>query len=455
MSEISLIYVDASQIGYGRVGVELDRRLTERGVTVWNRSGDPDPSPQTKPNDEHFSHAKIAPSPPNTTCLISVPAHHVGHFSGQHSAIVTMWEATRLPEAFRENLHEFDTVIVPSWQNVELFSKFHDNVQFMPLGIDEKLWHYTPPTLPEREFRFLISGRGNRKGVDLAWRAFREVFHDSYDWNPAPKLIMKSRQGLTDYYGRNVEQVTGSLSAIDERDLYASAHCYIQPSRGEGFGLQPLQAMALGRPTILTNAHGHESYAHLGIGIGWEYAKADEFFFGDADEWWEPDFEELCEAMWDVYKHWGAHADAAKVNAEIVTRDWTWDRMTDRFVEILGEQMDKPYTGDGTWHKTTRKLFKVITWRDYPCDIAGRKLFFQAGKTYWESADVKRILFDGGLLDPACISDDDPGLAEFQIEQLDQYRAMHEPCPTCQRDCKCPTAVDRIEAEMLAAEAVS
>ncbi len=451
MSELSLIYVNASQIGYGRLGVELQGQLTSRGVEVYNRSGDPTPTPQTK-HGGVTGGDKVADSPPNLTCLISVPSHHMGHWSGQHSAIITMWEATVLPPGFRENLHDFDTIIVPSQQNVELFSKYHDNVQLMPLGVDPALWHYIAPAPPEREFRFLISGRGSRKGGDLAFKAFHEVFGHSYDWDPAPTLIMKSRQGHSEFFSPQIQQVVGNLSAEEERDLYASAHCYIQPSRGEGFGLQPLQALALGRPTILTNAHGHAGYADLGIGIDWDYAETDEFMFGYAGEWWEPKLEDLCEAMWDVYKNWGTHADRAKANSEIVTRDWTWAKTTDRFVEILGPEMDKPYAGDGTWTTSTRLLYKVITWCDYSCDIAGRQLFFEAGKEYWESADVKRILYDGGKLDNACLEGDDTGLAEIQVEQLGFYRAMHEPCPTCGALDGGGTATQRIEIEMLETE---
>ena len=89
-----------------------------------------------------------------------------------------MWEAMTLPEAFRETFHEIDTLIVPSEHNVALFSQYHDNVKYLPLGVDPELWHYIPPTPPTRYFNFLISGRGQRKGVDLAFKAFREVFRD-------------------------------------------------------------------------------------------------------------------------------------------------------------------------------------------------------------------------------------------------------------------------------------
>ena len=255
-----------------------------------------------------------------------------------------------LPEDFRQTFNELDTIIVPSEHNLELFSQYHDNVRYMPLGVDPDLWHYIPPTNPDRFFNFMIAGRGERKGIDLAFRAFREVFRPGTPLNgPAPRLIMKSLKGHNECYGVvGVDQVTGRLSPIEERDLYASAHCYLQPSRGEGFGLQPLQAIALGRPTILTNAHGHASYADLGIGLDWRPTKSGEFIYGDAGDWWEPSYDDLCEAMWDVYQNWEVHAERAKKSAQVVAEEWTWQNVGDRFMEILGPEMVTPYEGTST-----------------------------------------------------------------------------------------------------------
>ena len=39
-----------------------------------------------------------------------------------------------------------------------------------------------------------------------------------------------------------------------EVDLFAEAHCYLAPSKGEGWGLCPHQAIAQGCPTVLTDA---------------------------------------------------------------------------------------------------------------------------------------------------------------------------------------------------------
>jgi hypothetical protein len=97
------------------------------------------------------------------------------------------------PESFRESLHRFDTIMVPSEQNLELFSQFHPNVRYVPLGIDPAVWHYEDRMPTDRFFRFLIGGSGKRKGTELAV-AFKKLWGKEGSWGdgPIPMLMMKN-----------------------------------------------------------------------------------------------------------------------------------------------------------------------------------------------------------------------------------------------------------------------
>lgn len=142
--ELTLLYVHGENIGYARTGSFIADTLRERHITVYDDDGYD--NILLHPTQNHFiRNPDIAPAPTNALCFVAVPSHLKGYWNGQHKSILTMWEAMHLPPPFRENLHEFDTVMVPSWHNVELFSKYHDNVHFMPLGVDPVRWHYQPP----------------------------------------------------------------------------------------------------------------------------------------------------------------------------------------------------------------------------------------------------------------------------------------------------------------------
>jgi glycosyltransferase involved in cell wall biosynthesis len=449
---LNLLYVHGGWLGYGRVGVKLALELDKMGVDVYDHLAGSEahysdgafvpPQMQkewdsSKPYDGSIVKAGRKEGRSNIVCWISVPSHGTGWFKGQIPCVFTMWESVTLPEQFRESIHEFETVIVPSMQNVELFSQYHDNVKYVPLGIDPDDWHYQPRPEIRHEFRFLIGGSGSRKGGDLAVKAFKKLWPRGHHFGSGPiaTLTHKSPKGEV-HYGERIQTVGGYMSPEDEIALYASAHCYLQPSRGEGFGLQPLQAIAQGLPTILTNAHGHEGFAHLGIPLSWEACQSDYFIFGDAGDWWEPNFDELCDLMLDVYENYEPHVERAKEASRVALTQWTWEVTAHKFLDALGrERLELPYTGNNEWYTVEAKKYKVICHQDHYCEIAGAQLQFLKGKEYWQSADIKRILFEAGKLDPSCI-DGDAGLTPEQVERLGKYRAEHETCHQCGQSLK-------------------
>lgn len=439
--KLHLLYVHSEMLGYARYGVKLADRLQRMGVTVRD-SIEPDMT-----------------DPYNVVCWVSTPTHARGWFKGQYPVISTMWEATKLPETFRECLHNFEMVIVPSEQNQELFSRYHHNVKYVPLGIETARWFYTPRTQPEREFRFLIGGSGPRKGTDLAYKAFRKLWPTEGSWGsgPIPTLMFKSPRAI-DWMGPRIHHIGGFIPSEQEVSLYEAAHCYLQPSRGEGFGLQPLQAIAQGLPTILTDAHGHHGFAHLGRPISATMKKSDYFIFGDAGDWWEPNLDELCDQMKWVYDHYDLACYEAKVSSRIAAREWGWERTAEKFIDAVGvDKLAAPYKPSvwvpqnmpdhmaaPEWFVPEQKLYEVKVNREWPCNIGGiayhfRPKYADGTTSTWELADVKRILFENGVLDPVCVefSNDgeageaETGLTKSQLERVPAYSASHKHCIYC------------------------
>lgn len=449
---LSLLYTHSTSIGYGRLGTLLAEALTSLGVDVYDDLGVPPKDRARATEARERVGRRLSPEPTNVVSWVSVPSHARWWYQGQFTSVFTMWEAAELPPTFRDALHEFDVLMVPSNQNVELFSKYHPNVLLNPLGIDPARWH--PIDRPDRDqfFTFLIGGSGKRKGTDLTFKAFRTVFGDWNGHGPEPRLVMKNPKGESQFVGWDrVSMVPGRLTDQEEVDLYASAHVYVQPSRGEGFGLQPLQAMAQGMPTILTDAHGHSSFSKYATHpLGWSWAPAEYFIYGHAGDWWEPDFDELCESMWDCYQNYDKHlAHAQKIAGSVIPQQFTWRECASRFIDAHNGELSRPYKGDGTHVFPIQDRFLVRVTREYDADIAGFMYQWFPGKDYYEPADVKRILFERGVLDPSCLEGDDIGLAPVQIEKLGAYSAAQEHCALCGQVLNTlPTKADAIYAEM-------
>jgi len=249
--------------------------------------------------------------------------------------------------------------------------------------------------------------------------------------------------------------VAGRLDAGAEVAIYEDAHCYLQPSRGEGFGLQPLQAMAQGCPTILTDAHGHESFAHLGYGISATPAQSAYFIYGDAGDWWEPSLDELCERMHYVYHNYDTATELARLNAQEVSQVWTWEATASKLIDVIGVDLLKSECTDFTWHAPVLQKFRVVTNRDWSCEVAGEHFQFLKGEPQWTVADVKRILFEANLLDPVCLEiigphgehDLDVGLLPEQLARLPEYVERNNHCQLCGQELNSkPTRADGIYA---------
>lgn len=424
--QLDLSYVHSTAMGYGRLGVKLAAELEKTGVKV---------------NDEF---GRDMANPSNVAIWVSTPAHARGWFTGQRTGIFTMWEACNLPESFVESLHNFDQVIVPSIHNEQLFSNFHHNVTRVPLGVDTDDWRFVERTPPTDRFNFVIGGSGTRKGVDLAYKAFRKLWPADGSWPreaPVPHLIFKSPKN-SDYIGSRIEVIAGWIPGDREREVYAMAHCYLQPSRGEGWGLQPLQAIAQGCPTILTDAHGQAEFAHLGYGISAGYSKSAYFVYGDAGDWWEPDLDELCQYMEYVYNNYEEACGFARLSSAMAHQEFSWRRCAERFIEAVGpEHLEAPYSGDGSWFEPEAKLYRVRSKGPgvRRMDIGGTMYMFEPGVDYWLPADVKRIMFESNYLDPDCVSTMtevgpqwfEQGLTPEQVSKANLYTVQNMHCVQC------------------------
>ena len=441
--ELTMLHVvEGSHIGYGRMGVYIVKELREQGYTVYDSIADHTGGragvdiERVQIGGVTFGDGHRTEGLTNVVCWAAPPPHAMGWWPGQVPCVLTMWEATELPPAFRENLDEFDTVMVPSWHNVELFRRYHDNVHYVPLGIDPERWFPVKRRPPTTRFNFLIGGTGERKGTDLAVRAFQKAFPPG-SWGrdqPIPYLVMKQPKD-EGYHGDRIEHILGYVDGEVERSIYEEAHCYLQPSRGEGFGLQPLQAIAQAIPTILTNAHGHFAFSHLGMGLSFKMSRAGFFLYGDAGYWWEPDFDELVDSMRYVYEHYDECSQRAwELAPKVVEEGLTWAAAANRFADAIGRgRFYEPAIVGDTWHRPTARLYPVVLLHDHACDIGGTRWVFEKGVERFVPADVKRIFFEGGHLDPVCLEGDDIGLHPDQVARLPEYLERHAYCPTCQQ----------------------
>jgi glycosyltransferase involved in cell wall biosynthesis len=129
-----------------------------------------------------------------------------------------------------------------------------------PLGIGPEWFETEPPTpaelaarrLPERYFLF-VGNLEPRKNVPVLLDAYRLLLDDEPD---APPLVLAGPAAWgpaldTAHLPANKVVFTGYVEGAALRSLVAGALALVLPSRDEGFGLPPLEALACGvRPIV-------------------------------------------------------------------------------------------------------------------------------------------------------------------------------------------------------------
>lgn len=178
--------------------------------------------------------------------------------------VMTMFESDRIPEDWAEYLKAAHEVIVPSKWCADTFNRAGIKTTVVPLGYNDRVFKYLDRPIPVEEkepFTFIHYGAFNlRKGFSEVWKAFTEEFKP----NEPVRLILKSTRPpalpiMKEQYP-NVEVISEELTEQKLVELLARANCMVYPSRGEGFGITPLEAMATGIPAIVPDAHGISEY---------------------------------------------------------------------------------------------------------------------------------------------------------------------------------------------------
>lgn len=318
---------------------------------------------------------------------MQVPYAPKGWFKGQHRVLFSMWETDVLPASFRSWLKQYDQVLVPCQHNVELFSEFHNDVSYCPLGVDHKFWKPLPAT-SEGPYRFHGGGSlWRRKGLDVLVKAFNALKLPDAELHI--KAAPHAKDTPTTFLGDNIFLNRQWMNPVEQREWFNKADCFVAVSRGEGFGLMPLQAIASGIPTIISDSTGQSQFSHLAVGVVPCKKSAAETL----GRWDEPDQKVLEHLMVEAY----TNRDAAKTKAKqgvAGSKTFSWGSSTNRFIKLLptGTLLTDPkwVLPDVTVEiQVVRKVNAYIGKENY---------VMEPGETYVVPQNVHQVLFDSGAV---------------------------------------------------------
>ena len=316
-----------------------------------------------------------------------------GWLKGQKPALLTMWETNWLPPEFSDYLHHFDTIVVPSLHNWELFSQFHDNVRVVNLAVDRSI--YFPVDRPENDkFKILCGGsEWHRKGLDVVLDVFQELRLPDCELHIKIVPPYLSAPENLDY--PNVVVHRRWMTPEQEADLMRSSDVFVSVSRGEGFGLMPLQAMSAGVPTIVSDAHGHREFSDIATyRIPTRSVPTNNGVWKDMGDWDEPDRDQLADALRDCYQNRLKRHQEARRRAD-ETAVFNWDTSANQLLQIV-----KPTTRtvDTNWVRAGDVTTPVRVNRRVKADIGAHHVDLAPGQTYHVVLNVRDVLKDAGYI---------------------------------------------------------
>ena len=282
---------------------------------------------------------------------INIILNEVGHYYfydiyNSPKIAYTVWESTRYPEQFFNKLLEFDQLWVPSrWQKQCTIDQGYpeNKIKIVPEGVDKE---FIPlKNRPKnKKFTFVIVGRWDyRKSTLEMIKAFKEVFGNNK--NVKLKLLVdnlysidglkttKERLKYHNLQSDNIE-ILSFLNRKDYIKLLQTSDVLISCSRGEGFNLPLIEAIACGIITICSNWGAQLDFAkdvsHL-VNIKGEFEVNsskniyNHFYISDVPgNYCEPDFEHLKEVMLDVYKNSEEYLKMSLQKSYKIREEFSW-----------------------------------------------------------------------------------------------------------------------------------
>ncbi|GAB4187843.1 MAG: hypothetical protein Tsb0015_07070 [Simkaniaceae bacterium] len=177
----------------------------------------------------------------------------------------TMFESTMAPKNWIEIFNEyFDAIVVPDPYQIEIFQSSGIKIPVFCLPLGLYLNEYMEqPLKREKNNPFIFANFSSfdpRKNHIGLVRAFAKAFGNSQD--VLLKLnfrfnVFGTKEAVLEEINRlglsNVKISGKSLPKKEYIEAFKDVDCYVNLSKGEGFSIQPREAMALGIPVIVTD----------------------------------------------------------------------------------------------------------------------------------------------------------------------------------------------------------
>jgi len=271
-------------------------------------------------------------------------------------------EGTRIFPEWARYINQTDKIFVASEANKNLF-RWNDVVvpiEVINYGTNPEIYK---PKETEKDDNFIFLSinswtgeEGDRKGTDLLIKAFDKEFKPE----EKVKLLLKIGtfwqkdrdygQCITNILGHQNKNILWNSKYIPENKLvehYQQADCFVAPTRGEGFGMTLINALACGLPLIVTKDvnSGHMDFCKGRESVLWidapEVEQGDPRFYVQGNMLAKPDLDSLKKQMRYAFENRDKLLKKAKKDSDFIRKHFTWDITAQKLIKYLNEPIKK------------------------------------------------------------------------------------------------------------------
>jgi glycosyltransferase involved in cell wall biosynthesis len=185
----------------------------------------------------------------------------------------------------------------------------------------------------------------NRKNLNMVISAWSQLFGST---NLPVELWIKTRLGYSKFFPKD-DRIVVWAGECDNKlmdKILSYVDCFVFPSRGEGWGSPPLEAMATGCPVILTDWSGPTEYMSSDVCYPLRVREMVKIprntgdypigFFGeDVGSWAEPDYDHLVGLMEHVYTHYNEALEKGHNAYKMVKEKYHYGLTCERIYTLL------------------------------------------------------------------------------------------------------------------------